>query len=356
MIVRDRLLNQGIASGLPGGPAGVVASMGAVQAQDYSSALWAIGLRSPGSTEQDVECAVAERKIIRTWPMRGTLHFVAADDVRWMLRLLTPRVLSGTARRVRELELDDAAFAKSRKVLTRALQGGRCLTREAVLEHLEKAGLSPAGGRGYHILFRLAQEELICFGPRSGKTHTFVLLDEWVPKSRICDREESLARLAKRYFDSHGPATLQDFVWWTGLSVTDARAGIAGAAGKLVCVRLEGVEHWGPEETPAQKSAGDAAVAFLPAFDEYLLGYKERGAVLEPVHGGKVNPGNNGVFMPVVLLRGRVEATWKRVIRKKAVAMTVHPFAPLRKVDRVALQAAARHYARFVGVEAAELS
>ncbi len=354
MIIRHRLLNQGIASGLAGEPAGVVASLGAVQAQDYSSALWAIGLRSPGSTEQDVERAVAERKIIRTWPMRGTLHFVAADDVRWMLRLLTPRVLAGTARRVRELELDDATFAKCRKVLVRALQGGRCLTREAVLEQLERAGISPAGGRGYHILFRLAQEELICFGPRSGKAHTFVLLDEWIPPSRTGDREESLAELARRYFSSHGPATLQDFVWWSGLAVADARAGIAGASGKLACVRIAGVEHWGPEETPVEKSAGDG-VSFLPAFDEYLLGYRDRGAALDAVHSGKVNPGNNGVFMPTVLLRGRVGATWKRVVRKKAVAVTVQPFAPLRKTDRAALAAAAQHHARFLGVESAEV-
>jgi len=355
MIIRDRLLNQGIASGLTGGPAGVVASMGAVQAQDYSSALWAIGLRSPGSTEQDVERVVAERKIIRTWPMRGTLHFVAADDVRWMQRLLTPRVLAGTARRVRELELDDATFAKSRKVLTRALQGGRCLTREAVLEHLEKAGISPAGGRGYHILFRLAQEELICFGPRSGKAHTFVLLDEWVPSSWTGGREESLAKLALRYFSSHGPATLQDFVWWSGLAVTDARAGIAGVSGKLARARIAGVEHWGPEETPVEKSTGDA-VRFLPAFDEYLLGYRDRGAVLDPVHSGKVNPGNNGVFMPTVLLRGRVVATWKRVVRKKTIAVTVQPFVSLRKTDRAALQAVAQHHARFLGVESAEVA
>lgn len=349
MIVRHRMLNQGIGSGLSGGPAGVVSTLGAVQAQDYPAALWAVGLRSPGATGQDVEQAVAERKILRTWPMRGTLHFVGADDVRWMLRLLTPRVIAGTARRTRDLELDAATFAKCRKVLARALQGGACLTREAVLERLEKAGISTAGGRGHHILFRLAQEELICFGPRSGKAHTFVLLDEWIPRSRILDRDEALAELARRYFTSHGPATLQDFVWWSGLTVTDARAGVTSAT--LTRLTASGTEYWGPEGR-AVPPAGPGH-HLLPGFDEYLLGYKDRSAVLDAAHSGKVNPGNNGVFMHTVLIQGRVAATWKRVVRKNSIAITLHPFAPLRKSDLAALQSAAGHHARFLGVESA---
>lgn len=353
MIVPHRLLNQGIATGLPGGPEGVVSFLGAMQAQDYSSALWAIGLRSPGATEQGVEQAVAERRIVRTWPMRGTLHFVAADDVRWMLRLLTPRVIAGTVRRTRELELDASTFARCRKVLARALQGGACLTREAVLERLEQAGISTAGGRGYHILFRLAQEELICFGPRSGKAHTFVLLDEWIPRSRILDRDEALAEVARRYFTSHGPATMQDFVWWSGLTVTDARVGLAGASGELRCLPLDGFDYWCAQKAPPSEPIADA-VHFLPSFDEYLLGYKDRGAVLDDVHRGKVNPGNNGVFMNTLLVQGRVSATWKRVIRKKTVGITVNAFAPFRKSDRITLQASAQRYARFLGVQSAE--
>lgn len=352
LIASHRLLNQGIASGLHGSPAGVVSALGAMQAQDWSSAIWAIALRSPGATEQSVEQVIAERKVVRTWPMRGTLHFVAADDVRWMLRLLTPRVIAGTSRRTRELELDDATFARCRKVFVRILQGGACVAREEMMERLEKAGISTDGGRGYHILFRLAQEGLICFGPRSGKAHTFVLLDEWIPQSRGWDREESLAELARRYFSSHGPATLQDFVWWSGLAVTDAKSGIALASAQLACTSIAGVNYWGPIEKNSEASAS-SPVHLLPAFDEYLLGYKDRSAVLDAAHSGKVNPGNNGVFMQTVIIQGRVCATWKRVLRKNSVAMTVHPFAPLRKSDRTALQSAAEHHARFLGVESA---
>lgn len=350
MIARHRLRNQGLSSGLPGGPAGVVSAMGAMQAQDYSAALWAIGLRSPGATEHDVEQAVAERKIVRTWPMRGTLHFVAAADVRWMLRLLTPRVIAGTARRTRELELDASAFARCRKVFVRVLRGGAVVTREAMMEQLENVGISTEGGRGYHILLRLSQEGLICFGPRQGKTHTFVLLDEWVLQSRTLDRDEALAELARRYFASHGLATLQDFVWWSGLTVTDANEGIARA--RLASLTASGVDYWGSEGI----SVADAGPGhLLPAFDEYLLGYKDRSAVLEAIHAGKVNPGNNGVFMHTVLIQGRVRATWKRIVRKNSVAITVQPFTPLRKSDWQALQSVAQRYAEFLGAGSAEI-
>lgn len=354
MVSRQRMLNQGICSGPDNRPCKVVAALGAVQAQDYSSALWAIGLRSPGATEQSVEQAVVERKIVRTWPMRGTLHFVAADDVRWMLRLLTPRVIAGTARRTHELELDADTFARCRKLFVRILKGGKILTRDAILEQIEKAGISIQGGRGYHILFRLAQEGVICFGPRSGKTGTFVLLDEWIPQSRILERDAALAELALRYFTGHGPATLQDFVWWSGLTVTDARAGIESISAKLARIPVSGTDYWGPD-CMGPDPASSPTVHLLPSFDEYLLGYKDRTAMLDAVHSGKVNPGNNGVFMHTVLVQGRVCATWKKVLRKKSVAITVHPFTSLRKTDTKSLHATAQDHARFLGIEAADL-
>lgn len=354
IIARQRLLNQCIASGPDDKPAVVVAALGAMQAQDYSSSLWAIGLRSPGATEQSVEQAVVERKIVRTWPMRGTLHFVAADDVRWMLRLLTPRVIAGTARRTRELELDADTFARCRKLFVRLLKGGKILTRDAIMEQVEKACISTNGGRGYHILFRLAQEGLICSGPRSGKTGTFVLLDEWIPKSRILERDAALAELALRYFTGHGPATLQDFVWWSGLTVSDARAGIESISAKLVRTPVFGTDYWGPDRMNSD-AASFPTVRLLPAFDEYLLGYKDRAAVLDTVHSGKVNPGNNGMFMHTVLVQGRVCATWKKVLRKKSLAITVHPFTSLRKADIKSLHATAQDHARFLGIESADL-
>jgi hypothetical protein len=183
-IARQRLYNQLIASNRFEKPGDVVGWLGAVQAQDYLGSLWAIGLRLQNATEQAIEQALATRAIIRTWPMRGTLHIVAAADVRWMLELLTPRVVARSARRLQQqFSVDEAVLARSRQVLVRALQGGQQLSRDAMYQALEAAHISTASGRGLQILWRLAQEGLVCFGAREGKQHTFVLLDEWAPNA-----------------------------------------------------------------------------------------------------------------------------------------------------------------------------
>src|SRR5262249_26142746 len=162
---------------------------------------WAVGLRTQNAVEADIELALANRTIIRTWPMRGTLHFVAAADIRWMLELLTPRVVATNAQRlIRQVDLDESAFARSKELFERALQGGKQLTRDAMYEVLEVKGVSTSSQRGLHILGRLAQDGVICFGAREGKRQTFALLDEWAPKARRMARDESLAELAKRFF------------------------------------------------------------------------------------------------------------------------------------------------------------
>src|SRR5207237_2162453 len=193
----------------------------------YPGALWAVGLRTRDATEAAIEQAIAERTIVRTWPMRGTLHFVAPEDARWMLQLLTPRVVAANARRVyQQSNLDDATFARSKDLFVDALQGGKQLPRPSLYKVLEAAGISVAGQRGLFILQRLSSEGLICFAARQGKQPTFALLDEWVPisLSKTPARDQALAELALRYFTSHGPATVQDFAWWSGLPAADASA------------------------------------------------------------------------------------------------------------------------------------
>ena len=182
-IALSRLANQGIADPTFVQPGDVVARLGALQAQDFGGALWSIGLRMTGATERGIEQAIAERAIVRTWPLRGTLHFVASQDVRWLLALLTPRVITQSAGRYRQLALDEATFARSKEVFAAALQGGKHLTRDEMLQALEQAHIATTGQRGYHILGRSAQDGLICFGVPRGKQQTFVLLDEWVPQA-----------------------------------------------------------------------------------------------------------------------------------------------------------------------------
>jgi hypothetical protein len=348
-IAQYRLVHQRIAASECKTPAEVVTALVAMQAQDYRGALWAIGLRLPDATETLVEQAIAERTIVRTWPMRGTLHFVAAPDVRWLLELLTPRIIAASARRHAQLELDSAVLARSRKLFVRALQGGRQLTRDAMMKLLDRAGISSAGQRGYHILGRMALEGLICFGPRAGKAQTFTLLDEWVPQARTLDRDTALAELARRYFIGHGPATLQDFVWWTGLKVSDAKLALEGATARLSRQIVGGVTYWMRRDLPVVQDAARKAY-WLPGFDEYLVGYKDRHAALKLQHANKVNPSSNGMLLSTMVIGGQVAGTWNRTLKRDAVVITAHPFIELNKTAQRAAIAAAERYGKFVGL------
>ena len=345
-----RLHNQRIASTPFKTPGDVVSWLGAVQAQDYLGALWGVGLRTENATENDVERALADRTILRTWPMRGTLHFVAAEDARWMLELMTPRVLAASTRRLQQqYDLDEAVFSRSRDLFIRALQGGRQLTRNAMYQALEDAGIPAAGQRGLHILWRLAQEGLICFGAREGKQQTFVLLDEWVPGAvsgaKRLEREEALAELARRYFTSHGPATVQDFTWWSGLAPADAAAGLEGIKADMVHEVIDRKTYWFASSMPAADEVSSAAY-LLPAWDEYTVAYKDRGAVLDTAYEKDAGYG----LSPVIILDGKVVGTWKRMLGKKSVAVTLNPFSSIDETGRSAFTRATRRYGEFFGL------
>lgn len=353
-IVTIRLANQQIADAISTSPAAVVSRLLAIQAQDYRGALWSIGLRMPGSTSAQIEQAIADRSVVRTWPMRGTLHFVTAADVKWMLALLTPRVMKGSAGRMRQLEIDDSVLSRSRKAFVKALRDGSPLTRAAMYEVLERAKIPPANQRGIHILSRLSQEGLLCFGPHSGTQPTFALLDEWIPRSRSLRRDEALAELTSRYFRGHGPATIRDFAWWSGLTLGDARAGVATIVAELREDHVGSVAYLALRNTPNVSAAtrrSARALYLLPGFDEYMLGYTDRGIALDPAHAQKIVPGNNGMFMPTIVARGRVIGTWRSVVSRRALTVTPLPFAPLSSRDVRAFAAAAKRYEEFLGRE-----
>ncbi|MCB9077600.1 MAG: AlkZ family DNA glycosylase [Anaerolineaceae bacterium] len=346
-IAHLRLHNQGIAPAVMPSPGDVVRRLGAIQAQDYLGTLWALGLRMQQAVEADIEQAIANREIIRTWPMRGTLHFVAPEDVRWMLALLTPRIIAKTARRHQQLELDEATFAQSEIVFAKMLQGGKSLTRPEIMTVLEQAGISTKGQRGYHMLWRAAQNGLICFGPRQGKQDTFVWLNDWLPAGPSLNRAESLAELARRYFTGHGPATVQDFIWWSGLLTADARAAVEMVASELFEAVIDGQTYWlAPTEVGSK--APSPTVYLLPGFDEYLLGYKDRSAVLDPAHANKIAPGGNGMFNPTIVIDGQVVGTWKRTLRKKLAMIELQPFNPLSNAQSEAVAMAAEVYGAFL--------
>ena len=345
-LVLRRLYRQQIAAPRLRTPAEVVAALGAMQAQDYPGTLWAVGLRTVAATVSDVEGAVASRSIVRTWPLRGTLHIAPAADIRWMLALSAPRTIAAAAGRYRQLELDQRTFARANAVFAKALSGGHQMTRQELALVLELARIGTAGQRLAHLLQRGALEQVICFGARRGKQFTYALLDDWVAAAPTLDRDEGLGRLAHRYFGGHGPATVADFAWWSGQTLTDARRGVAQLGAQLGTAGYQGATHYFPADDPPGSEAS-GALHLLPGFDEFLLGYQDRSAALDWEFAALVCPGGNGMFAPTIVQGGRVIGTWTRP------ATTAGPVSPryFRSSARVAashLNAKVARYAAFL--------
>lgn len=348
-IAHQRLVSQRIMGEKFKSPEEVVRWMGAMQAQDYLQALWAIGLRMQAATVADIEQAIADRRILRTWPMRGTLHFVPSEDAKWMLKLSVARMLAASKHRREQLELDEAIIERTRLLFHDALRGGQRLSRPELMQLLENAGISTGGQRGYHLLFYMALTGLICLGPLEGKQQTFVLLDEWVPQPRELSREDALAEMARRYFTSHGPASVQDFTRWAGLTVTDAKSGLEAVRSELIAEKINGQQYWMANHTPDHQLRPATSIYLLPGFDEYLLGYKDRSAVLAAEHADKIVPGNNGIFLPTLVVTGTVVGTWKRKLGKRSVEVLLQNFTHHAASEEAVIEAA-KWYSNFVGL------
>jgi hypothetical protein len=326
-------------------PEEVIAWFGGVQAQDYSGAKWAVGQRLKYSTDADIDYTIAEKRIVRTWAMRGTLHFVAASDIRWLLELLAPRIISRNARRYRELELDEKTLKRSNNVLKNALQGGNHLNRRELLAIVEEKGISTEGQRAAYMLQRASLDGLICQGGiHSSNNPIFISMDE-LPKTKTLKREEALSELAKRYFTSHGPATLQDFIWWSGLLSADAKDGLEAVKSLLTSQTIEGKTYWSsPSKQAVQHSSPTAHL--LPSFDEYLVGYKDRSASLKEVHFNGMNIEN--IMYPTIAVDGQIVGTWKRKFKKNEVIMELKPVTTLNAAENEALDMAVRHFGEFL--------
>ena len=328
-IGRLRLAAQRLAGSPARDAAEVVRRLTAVQAQDYGGAVTSVALRSAARSRGEVEQALDAGGIVRTWPMRGTLHFVAAEDAAWLLALLAQRVLRASAGRRTRLGLDDAELERGRRLTVAALAGGSRLTRRELFGLWDEAGVATAGQRGIHLLQYLALTGTIVFGPTRGRQQLIVLSEEWLPATRRLERDEALAELAWRYFAGHGPATLRDLARWAGLPLTDARAGLAAARPRLDVLEIDGTEHFLDPETPERlAAAGPAAdgVLLLPGFDEFLLGYGDRSAVLGPKHAERIAPGGNGVFRPTVVSGGRVVGVWRHIADGGRRTFAAEPF------------------------------
>ena len=316
----------------------------AVQAQDSPGALTSVALRTEGGTRAVVEAALDAGEVVRSWPMRSTLHLVAAEDLGWIQQLCGPRVLAGAAKRRATLGLTEAEAERARELAVAALLGGGRRTRAALLRAFDEGGVATTGQRGYHLLWYLAQTGTLCLGPTDGGEQLFVLTDEWIAKPRRLDREEALAELALRFFRGHGPATVPDLARWSGLTVTDSRAGLALVRDQLGSIDVDGTEHLLDPATPElldtvrEQARG---LFLLPGFDEFVLGYGDRSAVLDPAFADRIVPGGNGMFRPTVVHDGRIVGTWRWTGKGAKRTAAAEPFTEFDDALREAIAARA---------------
>ena len=341
-IVYNRLRNHKLSSSTFKRPADVVRWLGAVQAQDFHAAKWALALRMRNATNDIVEDAFNRGEILRTHVLRPTWHFVAPEDIRWMLKLTAPRVNVRCGPNYRKYELDEKVFKRSNKAIATALKDGKHLTRAELKTALNRAGVACDDPiRLVHILLRAELDAVVCSGPRRGKQFTYALLEERVPSAPTLTHDEALTELTQRYFASHGPATLADFVWWSGLTTNDARRGVALLDDQLDQLLVDDAIYWTAKPSRQPRSVHSAHL--LPSFDEYNVAYKNRHIVFD-----SAKTTNWDALGPTILIDGRVAGTWTSAVEKDNLTITLNPSRPLKQREKLAIAAAAEQYRAFL--------
>lgn len=348
-LLSARLRNQHLTRPDRQKPAQVVAWLGAMQAQDFPGAKWAVGLRSPGCNSHDIEEAFNDGAILRTHVLRPTWHFVAPQDVRWMLALSAPRVHAANAYYYRQSGLDAKMFARGCAMIHRVLDGGEPMTRAELAVALRRAKVPSDGLKLAYVLMHAELEGVITSGPRRGKQFTYTLLDQRAPAGKSLDRRDAVAELAKRYFTSHGPATVRDFVWWSGLTTKEAQPGIEAVKPKLMQETIDGRVHWSAKARTTPPTTGCTAL-LLPNYDEYLIAYKDRGAVAEGARAANIVARSGGAFPHHLVIDGRLAGSWTRTLKENSVVIEVAPYRQLTPAQTRAVMSAADGYGDFLGL------
>ena len=348
-ITRLRLHNQRLSTTTFKNPAEAVGWLGAVQSQDYAGAKWAISQRVQNAIDASIEQAFNEGDILRTHVMRPTWHFVRPEDIRWMLELTAPRVNALCATYYRKLELDAATFKRSNALLTKNLRGGKQLTRAELTSLLQKNDIATTDLlRFTYLIVRAELDGVICSGARRGKQFTYALLDERAPQTRTLDRDAALVELTTRYFFSHGPATLKDFVWWSGLTMADANKGLDAIRSQLISHMENGQTYWFADVTPAKVLS--PTVHLLPDYDEYTVGYTDRSMIFDPANTQKLDARGSELAQYMIVVDGLIAGTWKRTIKKREVIIELVRFKDFTKAEDKALAKALEHYGKFLGL------
>ena len=342
-----RLENQQIAAPVLKTVNEVVRWLGAVQAQDYNMSEWAVGVRLPGSTANTIKSAINSGEIIRTHVLRPTWHLVSSGDIYWMLELSAPQIKGLSRSRDRELGLSETAFYRSNSIIEKALRDNQHLTREELVKLLAAAGFSNDNNRVAHLLMRAEIEGIIASGSIKNGKQTYALLAERVPDKKTMNREEAVIELARRYFTSHGPATLRDFIWWSGLPVKDCRQVIEELKNSFDSVKIGDETYIFAPFITFSRSEKNHVVA-LPAFDEFIISYKNRTASL-PFENHTKTVFINGIFRPVIIHKGKVIGIWKRTVIKEKVNLTSEFFGTVTVSVKKLIAANFSSFAQFIG-------
>jgi hypothetical protein len=340
--VRRRLAGVFLSRSAPRSAQETVRTLGAVQAQDYPGAKWALGMRT-GLTDRAIEEEFASGRILRTHVLRPTWHFVTPEDIRWMLALTGPRVKRMMGYYDRQLELDDAIVRKSYRTIVSALERSRYLTRLELAKALARARIGTVSGQRLgHLLLRAELDAVVCSGPRRGKQFTYALMDERVPSVSMPDRDDGLADLTRRYFSTRGPATVHDFSWWSGLTVSDARRGLELVSRELSRAATDRGDVWFVERSLPRSAA---TAHLLPNYDEYFIGFKDRSSIGQRIGSVASITGGNAFIAHVVIVGGQLVGGWKRLKEKGSVVVAMNLVLRLTETERTRVSAQLKRFA-----------
>ena len=348
-IAKRRLVNTGLVKPTLKRASDVVAMLGAVQAQDYSASKWGLAQRTRGLTDDQIEKEIDDGTIVRTHILRPTWHFVAAADVGWMLALSAPRVHTANAYWYRWLEVDEAVARRSRTVLTKALRGKQ-LTRAELGHALGSAKIQITDSRRLAaIVMRAELDGVICSGARRGKQFTYALLEERVARPTALERDAALFELARRYFTTRGPATVDDFAWWSGLTKADAKRGVDAAESQLEHELIDGRSYWFPAAARAARISSVLA-HLLPNYDEYFVGLKDRSAFGARLKASGVVARTNALSGNVLIIGGQIVGGWRRTLARRTLVVELRLLIRLREAERRAVAAAVQRFGDFLAL------
>lgn len=346
-ILRSRLSNQLLSQHMHQTPEEVVAHLGAVQSQDFAGAKWALGQRLDNITDQSIEQAFTNGKIIRTHILRPTWHFVHPEDISWMLDLTGNRVSKAIATYNKQLELDNTVFQKAHHHIVKLLLERKQVTRQEIKAELEKNGIKTNVQRLAHIVMQAEVDKVVCSGPRQAKQFTYMLFSERIPKTKEKSLEEALGELVKRYFTSHGPATLKDFVWWSGLTVIDGKRGLELNKYLLAKDVIDGKEYYFLPNTP---TIMPTTAFLLPNYDEYTVAYKDRDAYFNPRHASFFTTREGVAFWNMIVYQGKGIASWRKEQKKSTMEIMYKMFETMNKEEKKAIEEAIQKYERFLEI------